>query len=112
MLGAARWAGTSEDAWSADVGARVADRLLEIGDAARSEWTGVAPIRASPKRGGTRRRGWAIGGRATRGPVRVDGTAADLARALTAPPGENDSLLDRPLPGGTATLRDALDACL
>jgi hypothetical protein len=41
-------------------------------------------------------------------PVPVEGTAAELAAAVGAEPGA----IDRPLPGTTRTLRDALNDCL
>lgn len=46
-------------------------------------------------------------------PVAVDGTAAELVAALTTPvDGDGGRAIDRPLPGGAATLRDALNDCL
>lgn len=45
-------------------------------------------------------------------PVAVDGTAADLVAALTLPEGNAGRVIDRPLPGGAGTLRDALNDCL
>lgn len=46
-------------------------------------------------------------------PVAVDGTASELATALSTPvDGDGGRAIDRPLPGSTTTLRDALNDCL
>jgi hypothetical protein len=45
-------------------------------------------------------------------PVAVDGTAADLVAALAPTEGGASRAIDRPLPGRSTTLRDALNDCL